>query len=285
MPNLGFEEKINKVVLIIARKKYTILQSGPLVTTPETIPSFYRNSWIDVGDLHISHNGYERNALEPIKYICNVVAGLTFLNFTGQRLGGGGGGGGGGVKSLDRCIEGIYTYMYRELKKTDLYINIPLKRLKPNSVRKMFIEKYATNYQGSVNAVFVVNASDKTKEELLLFDDYCFDPSKYHLHYGFFFAQLPQDLDRSATVCGRGGGGRECRHGQRDTKTFAARYVSKMVRKYDRTGTRRRRKPHVQMLEHKKVVRGLSHFVKLSHHSFGTVYININKCIDCAASK
>ncbi|CAH2100770.1 unnamed protein product [Euphydryas editha] len=49
MPNLGFEEKINKVLLIIARKKYTILQSGPLVTTPETM-EYYRNSWIDVGD-------------------------------------------------------------------------------------------------------------------------------------------------------------------------------------------------------------------------------------------
>ncbi|CAJ2002047.1 DNA polymerase DNA pol [Cotesia congregata filamentous virus 1] len=177
MPELNFEKAEVLSLILLTRKKYTTLKKGPVLSNL-AVYKMYEKKWLPLQDFSIKHSGYERNALPHIKHICTVIACYVFSYYHQPEKN--------PLGSLEDVMFDIYTYLLTVCKKEDLYFNIRLQKIKPNCARKRFIEKYATNYQGSLNAVYVVNEANDQEETLLLFDDYCINPSKYKLHYGYF---------------------------------------------------------------------------------------------------
>lgn len=181
MPNLNFESKHNLILISMKKKKYCQLLSGIVIENNIESYEFYKNNHnpVKLEEMKIAHSGYERNAVPIIKYICDIIAAKTFLNYRFKFF----------KVPFSYILEGIYTYLHSRNDPYDLFINITLKNIKPNSSRKRFIDEHATNYTGTLKSVYIVNELNFEDEVLMLHDDYLRSKDMKKLHYAFFLRQ------------------------------------------------------------------------------------------------
>lgn len=166
MDNIVFTDKKSSHVFSLAKKKYTTFKFNPLREI--------KNKEIKIDDCGVQHIGYERNALPCFKYLCNFIAVLCLLIHQGKTL---------RFYKFREIIWSVFNYL-ETLSPGELYIKVKLNRLKVDSTRRRFIEKYTQTYNGSLRAVYILNRSSNKSdtgrlrslssqcEQLVLLDDY-----------------------------------------------------------------------------------------------------------------
>lgn len=170
-----FEPKIILATMCMTKKKYTVILS-------DRVPKGRKNdrAQVRLSEITISHNGYERNALPCLKYLCTYMAAFCYYirrqpDISRRPL-------------FQDIIYAFFHYLDTKVPPGELYINIPLTRQQNDSARKQFIEQYASLlYIGSLSAVFVYSPNDPTRENLLLLERYMNDHTNHQLHYSYFF--------------------------------------------------------------------------------------------------
>ncbi|MBT0716620.1 DNA pol protein [Dolichomitus sp. PSUC_FEM 10030005] len=171
-----FEPKVILATMCMTKKKYTIIKSD----TAPRIEYQQQQNRISLSQITISHNGYERNALPCLKYLCTYMAALCYYMRQQPNV---------SRRPLFRdIIFSFFHYLDTAVAPGELYINIPLTRQKNDSARKQFIEQYSSwLYVGSLSAVFVYSPSDPMRENLVLLERYMNAHAKHQLHYSYFF--------------------------------------------------------------------------------------------------
>lgn len=183
MDSIKFEPKQILMSVCLAKKKYFHIISDKLCSSNNIKPPIASNVPIHLSNIKISHSGYERNSIEPLKYLCNYMAIYCYyMEYVDWKK----------WKSFEELLLMFFSYLHT-LKSDELYITIKLNKLTQDSVRKRFIDKYATIYSGSIKAVYVYNRANNT-ETLLPLNDYIIDSrsreSKYQLQYAYFLRNL-----------------------------------------------------------------------------------------------